>query len=331
MRAGIPPRLRPMSRLSLCVGAALVGVLLGAPAAGGERSAARSSSERAPTVLPLFGPHPSLTMERDMPAVVRARIAREQRRVLRLARSSARDAASRTNGCVPSDFPGSLGPPAPRVIPRVFGYQVEVLVDYARLPRSLQCRPWTLRVYVHSADGKINFDSSFAVEALRGRIVVNLAWFGHPPYRLVVYSEALSGRRGPTVEISLRCPGTGHRVEGCLAGLAGFSPPKPELPLRDVTLSALKASLDYVLGPQRRPPILQAAPSAARCSSLRACEVTYVDRAFPGSPFRVRYRIVGQQVRGCWLGLHGGMVGRRPYEDAGGGPPTLAACTSWVR
>ncbi len=331
MRAGIRPRLRPMSRWPLWLGVALVGLLLVASTAAGERSVAGSSSDRVQEPIPLLGPHLSLTMERDMPAVVRARIAREQRRLLRLARSASGDTVSRTNGCVPSDFPGTLGPPTPRVTPRILGYQVEVLVDYDRLPRSLQCRPWNLRVHVHSRDGKINFDSSFAVEAPRGRIVVNLAWFGHPPYRLAVVSETLSGRRGPRVELPLRCPGTGHRLKGCLAGLTGLAPPKPELPLRGVTLSALKASLGYVLGPQRRPPILHAAPSAARCPSLRACEVTYVDRAFPGSPFRVRYRIVGQQVRGCWLGLHDGIVGRRPYEDAGGGPPTLAACTSWVR
>lgn len=319
-----------MARISLRLGVALLGLLLGASIAGAERSAQDSSDARFGNAIPALGPHASLTLERDMPSQVQARIAREQRRLLKFARAHSGDPLTRAAGCVPTEFPGSLGPPAPRVTPRLLGYHVEVLVGYERLPLSMQCRPWKLRVHVHSADGKINFDSNFALVGLRGRIVVNLPLFGHPPYRLAVYAESLFGRQGPRVEHPLPCPITGHSAKGCLVGLTGISSPTPELPLRGVTLRALETSLRYVLEPQRRPPLVRATPSAFRCSSLRACEVTYVDRAFPKSPFRVRYRIQGQQVRGCWMGVHAGFVGERPYEDAGGGPPTLAACTSWV-
>lgn len=76
---------------------------------------------------------------------------------------------------------------------------------------------------------------------------------------------------------------------------------------------------------------MRAVPVASRCSSLYSCVITLLDRAFPSSPFRVRYEISGQQVRGCWLGYHSGESGKRPYEDAGGGPLTLAACASWLR
>jgi hypothetical protein len=323
--------LRRVSRSSLLLGVILVIGLFVAVLAGAERSAEMFVRVSSTAPIRLFGPHPSLATERDMPAVVRARIAREQRRLVRLAKGAEGQPASRASGCVEGDFPGTLGPPAPRVTPRILGYQVEVLIEFARLPRSWQCRPWQLQAIVHSRDAKLNFDSHFAVEERRGRIVVNLPWFGHPPYRLEVFSETLFGRQGPTIEVPIRCPSTEDRVRGCLAGLAGFSSPKPELPIHGVTLSSLVASLDYLLEPQRRPPVLRAAPRAFRCRSLRVCEVTYIDEAFPASPFRVRYRITGQQVRGCWMGLHEGISGRRPYDDAGGGPPTLAACVSWVR
>jgi hypothetical protein len=312
--------------LRLTAIAALV-PLVGNGAAAGQDAAASSR-----TSIPLFSVHRSLTVERDMPPAVRARIEREQQRVLDLARSSAGEPASRANGCVPDDY-GSLGPPAPRVSPRVLGYQVEVLVSFERLPRSLACRPWRLRVTVHSSDGKLNPDSAggFYIHARRGRVVVDLAWFGKPPYRLKVYAESLAGRYGKAVEVRLRCPGTGAFARGCFAGTRGFGLPKPILPLRGVTRASLETSLDYLLSAQRRPPLLHAAPVSSECSALRACEVTYVDSLFPDSPFRIRYRIVGQQVRGCWLGRHQGFLDERPYEDAGGGPLSLAACASWVR
>jgi hypothetical protein len=267
-----------------------------------------------------------------MPAAARARIEREQQRRLDLARSAAGEPASRANGCVPGDY-GSLGPPPPRVSPRVLGYQVEVLVSFDSLPRSLACRPWRLRVFVHSSDGKLNPDSAggFHIHTRRARIVVDLAWFGKPPYRLGVYAESLAGRRGPEVEVPLRCPGTGDAVRGCLARLGGFGLPKPVLPLRGVTRASVEASLEYLLSAQRRPPIVSATPVSSECSTLRACDVTYVDSLFPDDPFRIRYRIFGQQVSGCWLGRHRGFLDERPYEDAGGGPLSLAACGSWIR
>ena len=311
------------------MGLALVGILVGTTAAGAHLRGS-AGDVAAGERIPLLIYTQSLTPERDMPAIVRARLEREYRRRLELARRAQREPASQANGCVPNEF-GSLGSPAPRVTPRVLGYHVEVLVELNPFPKALSCRPWRLRVYVHSGDRKLNFDSSFGVERPRGRIVVNLPLFGHPPYRLKVESESFLGRTGPSVEISLRCPGIGHRVKGCLAGLTSLSGPRPGLPLRGVTLPALRASFAYLLEAERRPPILKATPTGFRCSSLRTCEVTYVDRAFPDSPFRVRYGISGQQVPGCWMGVHRGETGQRPYEDAGGGMRTLAACASWVR
>jgi hypothetical protein len=304
-------------------------LLVGAGAATGRAVDVAASSGAS---IPLFSIHRSLTVERDMPAAVRARLEREQQRLLDLARSAAGEPASRANGCVPGDY-GSLGPPPPRVSPRVLGYQVEVLVTFDRMPRSLACRPWRLRVFVHSSDGKLNPDSAggFQIHARRGRVVVDLAWYGKPPYRLKVYAESLAGRYGKAVEVPLRCPSTGAFAKGCLAGTSGSSLPKPVLPLRGVTRASLEASLEYLLSAQRRPPLLHAAPVSSECTTLRTCEITYVDSAFPDSPFRIRYRIVGQQVRGCWMGRHQGFLEEKPYEDAGGGPLSLAACASWVR
>lgn len=293
-------------------------LLVGVSATSGGTSSVSGASSRES--VPLLSWPRSFTLERDLPAVVRARIVREQQKVLKVARGAANEPAARAGGCVPSDFPGSLGPPAPEVSPRVLGHQVEVVITFGRWPRSLVCRPWLLRVIVRSKDGRLNLDSRFWAHARRGRAVVDLPLFGRPPYRLDVTAESLFGRRRPTVELPLRCPGTGDVVRGCLAGATGLAIPRPVLPIRGLTRASLEASLDYLLTAQRRPPILHAAPSASQCPSLRMCEVEYVDRAFPDSPFQVRYGIAGQQISGCWTGRHQGILGQRPYEDAGGVP-----------
>jgi hypothetical protein len=59
--------------------------------------------------------------------------------------------------------------------------------------------------------------------------------------------------------------------------------------------------------------------------------VTYVDPAFPDSPYRVRYRLAGQQVPGCWMGIRGSVLDARPFPDAFTGRLELAACVSWLK
>jgi hypothetical protein len=300
----------------------------GGVAAGSAREDSGPSSE----AVPLFSLYRSLTLERGMPPAVQARVLREHKRRVKLARAAQRDPATPANGCVRNEY-GSFGPPAPRVEARVLGYQVAAVVTFDRMPRSLACRPWRLRVYVHSSDRKLNPDTAggFDIHTRRGRIVADLSWFGKPPYELRVNAESVLGVYGKVTAVPLKCPGTGERVRGCLSGVGGFGTLKPVLPLRGVTLASLEASLDYLLSAQRRPPILYSAPVSFECATVRRCDVTYVDRAFPDSPFRVRYQIVGQQVDGCWMGRHRGFLEERPHDNAGGGPPSLAACVSWVR
>jgi hypothetical protein len=55
--------------------------------------------------------------------------------------------------------------------------------------------------------------------------------------------------------------------------------------------------------------------------------VTFIDPSFPRSP----YRVAGEQVPGCWMGMKGATVDKRPYEDASTGRLQLAACSSWLR
>jgi hypothetical protein len=76
---------------------------------------------------------------------------------------------------------------------------------------------------------------------------------------------------------------------------------------------------------------LQSVPRSSRCPSLGVCLVTYVDPAFPAAPYRVRYGIAGEQIRGCWMGLRQGVMDPRPFEDAAIGRLELAACASWLR
>jgi hypothetical protein len=58
--------------------------------------------------------------------------------------------------------------------------------------------------------------------------------------------------------------------------------------------------------------------------------ITYVDPAFPASPYRVRYRIAGEQITGCWMGLLQSVLDPLPFRDARRGRLELAACASWL-
>ena len=102
--------------------------------------------------------------------------------------------------------------------------------------------------------------------------------------------------------------------------------PAPILPLRGVDRSALEASFNHVLAGERWAPLVR----SSRCPTLRLCEATFVDASFPRSPYRVRYRIAGEQVAGRWMGLKGAIVDELPYADASTGRLQLAGCSSWV-
>ena len=303
-----------------CLLAAMV--VTGAPAT-------RHAPEAVLALLPAWS---SQAPERDTPPAVRARIERERRAFAARARESARLPRTLAAGCVPtrSSFaPNELGPPAPSVTARVLGHHVEVVFAYKSLPRSLACRPALLAVVVYSgAKASSTFNNSGAVERYllrgpRGRVVLDLPWFGTPPYHMVVSPQTYGGYRGREVEQALRCPGT-----GCLPGYRpsahDWPMPTPVLPIAGVDRRGLAASLRYVFAVPRTPRVTR-----TRCSGLTRCVVSYVDPAFPNAPYDVRYRIAGEQVAGCWMGLREG-ISARPYDDAPVGPLQIAACVGWL-
>ena len=102
--------------------------------------------------------------------------------------------------------------------------------------------------------------------------------------------------------------------------------PRPVLPIRGVNPATLEASLRYVIANERWPNA-----TAARCRSLQVCDITYADPVYRRVPFRVRYRIAGQQVVGCWLAWYEKLLDTRPYEDAGRGRQFLAGCVDWLK
>lgn len=295
-----------------------------------------ASGESAP--IPLLVPEPYLSIDRDLPPAVRDRKTKVLKELTERAQAAARIPATTANGCVPAGS-GSLGPPPPRITPRILGHHVEVVFNFARLPASPACRPFELTVVVYAgrkaSSSFKNAVGRFWLQGPRGRAVVDLPWSGNPPYHVIVSAATITGRRGRQVEQALRCPGTGSVVRGCLLGYrptAHTNPmPKPVLPVRGLDRSSLEATMRYAVAGERIPPILNSVPQAASCSSLKLCTVTYLDPAFPDLPYRVRYRIAGQQVRGCWLGWRQGAIDPLPFSDATIGQADLAACTSWLR
>jgi hypothetical protein len=311
-----------------------------AATAVGSRAVANSThaaSEQAR--IPLLAPAPALSIDSDLPTAVRMRLEREQRARFDRARAAARMPATVANGCVPNGTAQrSLGPPAPQTSRRILGHHVEVVFTFARLPRSGACRPWDLTVVTYNGrPGNSTYNNwveHFRVRGKRGRVVVDLPWGGMPPYRVGVSSETILGRRSPLVMHRLRCPRTGDDVRGCLPGyrpeLHAYPMPKPVLPMRGLDRTTLERSLRYVLADEKTPPILAAIPRSSRCPSLRSCVITYVDPAFPASPYRVRYRIAGEQITGCWMGLLQSALDPLPFSDARRGRLELAACASWL-
>jgi hypothetical protein len=297
-----------------------------------------SGASGASPRIPLLVQEPYLSIDTDLPPQVRDRKLSVIKELNERAKVAARLPATAANGCAPSRF-GSLGSPAPRISSRLLGHHVEVVFNFTRMPASPACRPFELAVVVYAGKkASSSFKNSvgrFWVQGSRGRAVVDLPWTGKPPYRVIVSTATITGRRGPEVDRSLRCPGTQSVVRGCLPGyrptLHTNPMPKPVLPVRGLDLSSLEATLLYALAGERTPPIVDSVPQASRCASLKMCTVTYVDPAFPDLPYRVRYRIAGQQLQGCWLGWKEGAIDPLPFRDATTGQPDLAACASWLR
>lgn|GEM_PF-4658546 len=298
-------------------------------ALGGGSAAARP--------LPLLASAPELSIDSDLPPAVRERLEREQRDLARRAGAAARIQPTAARGCERSGIrgaPGGLGPPAPQVLRRnVLGHHVEVVFGFRTLPRSPACRPWLLTVVTYSgrkaSSSFKNWVEHYRIRGLRGRVVLDLPWFARPPYRLIVSSETIVGLRSREVDRALRCPSAGC-LPGYQPGLHSYPMPKPVLPIRALDRAALEATLRYVLADERTPPVLFAVPRSSRCPSLTTCVVTYIDPAFPASPYRVRYRIAGEQLPGCWMGLRQGVMDPLPFPDAGSGRLELAACASWM-
>ena len=283
---------------------------------------------------PLLAPAPELSIDRDLPPAVRARLEREQLRLYRLAKAAGRTRPATALGCERSGIrgaPGGLGPPAPQVLRRnVLGHHVEVVFAFRTLPRSLACRPWLLTVSTNTRrPGFHNWVERYRIRGPRGRVVLDLPWYGRPPYRLVVTAETITGLRARELYLALRCPRAGC-LPGYSPGLHTNPMPKPVLPIRALDRPALEATLRYALADERTPPVLRAVPRSSRCPSLTTCLVTYVDPAFPASPYRVRYRIAGEQFSGCWMGLRQGVLDPLPFSDAATGRLELAACASWL-
>jgi hypothetical protein len=156
--------------------------------------------------------------------------------------------------------------------------------------------------------------------------VIRLPLYSIPPYKLTVAAVTLMGRRSKLVEDVLACP-----AEGCLEGDA--PPPHGPLaharhfPLRGVDRVQLERSFREAIDA-----IARAAPHmryAARCTSRSSCSVTYTDPLYPRRPYRVEYRIEGEQARGCWLVSTWKRIGEPPYEDAFWAGPE-AGCVGWL-
>jgi hypothetical protein len=212
---------------------------------------------------------------------------------------------------------------------------VEVVLEYSKLPSADSCRPAGFTVVVYSGKhasptfngaGAIN---RYLVRPGRVRVISDLPWGGAPPYHVFVNAETIVGKRSPNVELPLTCPG-GDRVKGCLLGyrpeLHAWNLPEPVLPVIGLDRAMLERSLRYVVA-QERVPYSQ----RVHCASLRYCVVTYVEPAYPKMAYRIRYRVAGQQVRGCWMAMGERTLDPRPYEGAGPGRNELAGCASWLR
>jgi hypothetical protein len=256
--------------------------------------------------LPLLAPAPDLSIDRDLPPPVKERILRVQKELMQ-----------KLPAC------RSVRPPSARITARALGHQVEVKFSVTRLPTCPAQLVVVTYSGAHSSATYNNYVEHYWLTVPRGRVVLRLPFRGRSPYHVIAAVSLINGRRGPETELALRCP-----PRGCTSGDV---PTGNAQPVSGVSLAALQASFEYAVSGERRPPIVHATPRSVGCSTLRACTITYVDPAFPSSPYRVRYRIAGERANGCWLAVQSGLVGRRPFEDAFSGRLELGACVSWLR
>ena len=265
-----------------------------------------------------------------MPPAVLARALRAQRAALSRARAAAKSKPTRAAGCVPNDY-GSLGPPPPNVTARIFGRHVEVIVRFSRFPSAPECRPLAIQVTTHGKPttkvGPFPWNVTFALRGAIGRAVIRLPPYSMAPYRLNVTAVSSGGWISKRVEQDLSCPS-----DGCMRS-ESYSPPTERnphrvLPLRGVDRRSLEESFRTALAVNRRGPYIM---RNVGCRSLTTCEATYADPLFPDMPYRVRYRIEGEQRAGCWMARDATLLDPLPYEDTYRGSIVPAGCVSWLR
>ena len=261
--------------------------------------------------IPFVPPMADGTIEFGTPPPVRARMIRQERAWIARARAARLAPRSRAAGCriVTGESSRYLGPPAPDVKPSIIGRHVVVEYDFGRLPSSAACRPVILRTALSgrtdvTGPGRVG---EYLIQGPRGRVVSELALFATAPYQLEVTTSTVDGVRSRRVVEELRCP---EPTRTSAAVSAALSRRIQLLPLHGVDRSGLVAS------PVRRGRRASRARDRVDCPSLSSCEVTYVDPDFPSSPYRVRLRIGGEQVNGCWMSLRDG-GDDPPYEMRG--------------
>jgi hypothetical protein len=290
---------------------------------------ATGSSANSAQQIPLLSGGPLYSVEFDMPKAVQDRAIREQKKALAAYRGMTIGEPTRQAGCRPTDFPGSLGPPAPAVTARVIGYHVVLVVRFKTMPSALACRPHTVSVAIsgkpiHPNVGGIPWVERYALQGSAGRGVIRLPMYAVAPYKLGLYAETIQGRRSKRVDMPLACPSG-----GCVAGEAPSAHQKAthrKFPLRGVSRSQLEASFrEGIDAAGRTAPYMRHAVS---CRSRTLCEATFTDPLFPRDPMRVRYVIGGEQVEGCWAVTDWKQLDEPPYEDVLRPSPS-AGCVRW--
>jgi hypothetical protein len=264
-----------------------------------------------------------------MPKAVQERGIRQQRKALAALRRVGKLEPTLAAGCRATDFPGSSGPPAPEVSPRVIGYHVVVVVRFKTFPRALACRPWGVSIAIHGESinpqvGAIPWVQRYALLGSVGRAVIRLPLYSVAPYRLSLTAETIQGRRSKTVEKPLTCPSG-----GCVAGDAPGVHKKAirrKFPLRGVSRDQLERSFrEGLAAAGRSAPYVR---HAASCRSRTVCVATFTDALFPRKPLRVRFRIGGEQVARCWAVTDFELLNEPPYEDLPR-PSPYAGCVTW--
>jgi len=214
-------------------------VAIGLLAGGLMVSAAGARRSSGP--IPLLAEVQPLTIERDMPKAVQARIQAATRQAYATLKRASKQQPSRSRGCTSTDFAGQLGPPAPEVEPRVIGHHVEVVVRFRSLPTSLVCRPIAVLVSTIGRPtaaglGPRPWTGTYRLKGPTGRVVIQLPPYARPPYQLLVRAGTVQNRESRQIKVDLACPAT-----ACLRGDA-WGKPKPHvvLPLRGLTRAQLE-------------------------------------------------------------------------------------------